>query len=236
MAFLTPASLSATRNYVRNLALERQPDVGLITDSELTDIVNIAARTLFLRIATKYPEPFAQRSAASVAVAASSIVPFTAISAAGGPQVFRVLNALVGPTGTPEIGMFHVNPFDRLAFRRIYEPTAFNRPSLLPVRFYVEGTNVIFTPVIGIGFDARFQWVQMPADMVGDSDTIWNGLLPMYHDTVALYSLQLVLAKDASGPQSFAPLFQYLDTSLADNFGPPAQANPYKNSPAETRP
>lgn len=239
MAFLTPASLVTTRNYVRNLVLERPGDNGLITDTEANDIINIAARMLWLRISTKWPEAFAQRSAASITVASNATVSFNTISA--GANIFRVLNAYVGPVGATEVTMQMIHPFSKAAGRHVYEPYTFPSQDLLPARFYVEGQSVGFSPPIVSSFDVRFQWVQMPADMVLDVDIIWGGFLPAYHDTVAMLAAQMVLAKDASGPGSFAPLFQYLDTCLSENFGTPKPdgqytANPYDSSPRENRP
>lgn len=239
MAFLTPASLSTTRGYVRNLVLERTGDNGLITDPEANDIINIAARMIWLRISTKWPEAFAQRSAASLTVAPGATVPFNTISASA--NIFRVLNAYVGAVGTTEATMQMIHPFSKAAGRHVYEPNAFPRQDFLPARFYVEGQTIGFSPPIVGSFDVRFQWIQMSADMVADGDLIWGGALPTFHDTVAMLSIQMVLSKDASGPQSFAPVFSYLDTVLQENYGIPKPtgeytANPYDTAPGENRP
>lgn len=242
MAFLTPASLSATRGYLRNLILERTGDNGLVTDPEANDIINISARMLWLRIATKWPEAFAQRSTASLTVASGATVAFATIQPTG--NIFRILNAYVGAVGAPEFSMQMIHSFSKAAGRHVYEPNAFPRQDFLPARFYIEGQTVGFSPPIIGSFDVRFQWVQMSVDMVADIDLIWGGFLPMYHDTVAMLAVQMALSKDASGPASFSPLFSYLDTCLQENFGAPKTmgntgdyaSNPYEAQPGESRP
>lgn len=244
MALLTPASLATTRGYVRNLILERTGDNGLVTDAEANDIINISARMLWLRIATKWPEAFAQRSAASITVAPGATVAFTAITSGAVVNLFKVLNAYVGPVGASETSMQMIRPFSKATGRHVYEPSAFPRQDLLPARFYAEGQSIGFSPPIVGSFDVRFQFVQMSPDMVGDTDLIWGGFLSPYHDTVAMLAVQMALSKDASGPASFSSLFAYLDTSLTENFGAPKSylnsgyyaSNPYEASPGESRP
>jgi hypothetical protein len=227
-ALLTPSSLLVLRSYVRNLALERAGDTGLITDAELNDILNIASRMVWLRIATKYPDVFAQRSASNVVVPASGIVAFASVSASS--NIFRILNAYAGVTGAAEGTMSMINTFDRVASRHVYEP--YIPAPALPFRYYVEGNNVVFSPVCSGTYDARFTWAQMPLDMVADGDLLWSGLQPMYHDTVAILGVQMTVFKDQ--PMAFAGVFQFLDNMLTANFGPPS--NPYESTPKEVRP
>jgi hypothetical protein len=219
------------------MVLERTGDTGLITDQEANDIINSAARILFLRIATKYPDVFAQRSSASVAVPANCVVPYTTLATG---DVFRILNTYAGVTGAPESQMVMINNFDRVADRHVYEsaPTA----PALPYRYLIEGENVVFTPITAGTFDARFCWVQMPVPMALDADQCWGGMLDAYHDHVAMFSAMMVTIKDSSGPSAYTQFYAMLDDLLAENFGKPHTftgqyiQNPYSTSPREGRP
>lgn len=245
-AFNTPLTLATCRSLVRNLVLERAGDVGLVTDAELNDIINFAARSIWLHIATKYPDVFAQRSAASFTVT-SGVVPFSSIVASGGGSgnVFRILNALVGPVGTAENAMEQIHEFDKVAARHVYEPGAGGTPTglvaqpALPYRWYVEGTALFFSPQTTGNFDTRIQWVQQPQDMTGDTDTLWGGQLAMYGDTVCGLAAVIVQAKDRS---AFDGVFTVLDQMLVENFGNPryqlhdTPRNPYAEVSKNSRP
>jgi hypothetical protein len=248
-AFNTPLTLLAVRNYVRNLMIERASDSLLGTDQELNDIINLSSRCVWLSIVTKYPDVLAQRSAASIAVTTGSVA-FSAIVASGGGagNVFRILNALVGPTGTAENAMEQIHEFDKVSARHVYEPGVGGTPTglvaqpAIPYRWYVEGTTLFFTPQTTGSFDTRVQWVQQPQDMTGDTDTVWQGQLAMYHDAVVTLSASMVQNKTASMPNSADPVLQALDKSLEENFGPPRHPyhdqprNPYAEIPKNARP
>lgn len=236
-ALNTPASLSQLRSYVRNLVLERTADTGLITDTEANDLINIAARTLFVRIANKYPDSFAIRSATSAAVPSTGIVPFQGAApsvvstATGAPttgNIYRMLNAYVGATGTAEFSMEFCHPFGKVSDRHVYEPGlggtvgGIMQPVILPARWYVEGATVVFTPVPPSNtFDARFQWTQMPQDMTVDGDLAWEGKLPYFHDSIAMLTSVMVFSKDSNLLTPADSVFRYVDQILQEQFGPP---------------
>jgi hypothetical protein len=162
--------------------------------------------------------------------------------------VFRILNALVGPIGAAENAMDQIHEFDKVASRHVYEPgvggtvTGLVAQPTLPYRWYVEGQSLFFTPQTIGSFDTRIQWVQQPQDMTADTDTIWQGQLAMYNDTVCTFAAVAAETKDGSLSPAAATLFQALDQSLIENFGPPRYAlhdsprNPYSENSKNSRP
>lgn len=240
-AFNIPLTLATIRGYVRNLILERAGDVGLITDAEANDLVNLAARIIFVRIANKYPDVFAQRSATNITVSNATMgVPFTSIVSGGASagHLFRILNAQAGAVGATLGQLDQVSVFSRAADRHIYEHsnsgTGFFAAPAIPARFYVEGQTVYFTPITSGSFDCRFQWVQQPQDMTADADTLWGGFLPQYGDLVGILAASLAVSKDGQAQTPVDKFLQYVDQILVEQFGPPA--NPYEEQPAEMRP
>lgn len=220
------ATLATLRGFVRNMVLERTGDVGLVTDAEANDLINIAARSLFLRIVSKYPEVFAQRSAANVAIPVTGILPYGTITAG---NIVRVLSAYVGVTGAAETAMDFCPPFEKTRDRRIYEPVSMpfgilTTLPILPYRWYIEGQNVIFTPLTRATYDARLAWVQRPTDMVADTDNAWGNVLTEYHDFIATLASLLVLAKDQNNPAAFQGFYQYVDQMVSDMFSLPFDA------------
>lgn len=234
-AYLTPMNLTTLQAYVRNYTLERTGDVGLITDTELTDIINAASRMVWARIATKYPDVFTQRSPSNLTVTAGSPVAFSTISATVGANIYKVLFVAVGPTGATLAQLSPLNEFDRVTFRHIYEsvPTGQLAPAL-PYRFYIEGQNLFFTPVTSGNFDCRVTWVSQPQDLVAGADVLWGGLQPAYHDFVAVLASMLVYHKDGNLQSGFNGILQYIDQILVEHFGPPM--NPMGEDPKENRP
>lgn len=208
------ATLGTLRGQVRNLVLERTGDTGLITDTEANEIINIAARVLFLRIASRWGEALAQRSSVNLAVSASGVVPLASLSPT--TAVVRVLDARVGTTGAADTALRVVRPFNKAQERWVYEGT-----SPLPFRYYIEGVNLVFVPPALATYDARFVWVQMPADMSADGTSAWDGKLPEHHDTIAVLASIMVLNKDGNPQAPFAPAFEYIEKVMTDRFGPP---------------
>ena len=236
MALNTPLTLSTLIAYVRNYTLERTGDVGLITDTEATDIINAAARMIWVRIVTKYPDTFAKRTPANVTVTAGSPLTFVQIDGGTGHQVYKVLLVAVGSVGAALSALDPINSFDRITYRQVYEPMPSTQilPAR-PYRYYVEGENVYFTPQQTSGnFDCRVSYVSQPQDMVAASDQLWGGLLPQYHDMVAILASMMVYGKDGNLQTGFNGIFQYLDQVLTEHFGPPS--NPYSENPKEFRP
>lgn len=234
-AYNTPMTLTSLQGYVRNYVLERSGDNGLITDSELTDIINAASRMVWLRIATKYPDVFMSRTAANKTVTAGAGLTFATLDATNGANIFRIVYLAVGAVGATADKMSPLNEFDRVTFRHIYESYISTKVApALPYRYYVEGKTIYFTPVTSGSFDVSASYIYQPQDLTIGADTLWGGLLPMYHDSIAMLAAMLVYSKDGNLQTGFQPIFQYLDAVLTENFGPPS--NPMDSSPKETRP
>lgn len=234
-AFNTPMTLTTLQAYVRNYTLERTGDVGLITDQELIDIINAAARMIWTRIATKYPDVFMTRTPTNQTVTAGTSLAFTSF-ATPGHQVYKIVLVAVGPVGASLQQLDPINSYDRVTYRQVYEPTPTTQilPAF-PYRWYIEGENIFFTPQQTSGnFDCRVSYVAQPLDMVNAGDTCWGGLLPQYHDWVAVLASLLVYGKDGHLQNGFSGIFQYLDSILTEHFGPPS--NPYSENPKEFRP
>jgi hypothetical protein len=229
-AYSTPMTLTLLQSYVRNYVLERTGDNGLITDPELIDIINAASRMVWLKIATKYPDVFTSRTPANLTVTAGSSLAFSTVSAGSGVNIFKILFVNVGAVGSTPDQLSPLNEFDRVTFRHIYESyVSTNIKPAIPYRYYVEGQNVYFTPATAGSFDCRVVYIAQPQDMTAGGDILWNGLMPMYHDSVAMLASIMVYAKDGNLQTGFTPVFTYLDSVLMDNFGP--MRNPYNDKP-----
>jgi hypothetical protein len=254
-SYQTPLTLANCRSLVRNLILERAADVGLVTDSELNELINFSSRNIWLRIATKYPDAFAIRSTNSMTVTAgTNSVSFATIAAsnagntAGGGNVFRILNALTGPVGTAEPAMEQIHELDKVSSRHVYEPGVGGTPTglvaqpAIPYRWYVEGQNLFFSPQCTGAYDVRVQWTQQPKDMTADGDIVWEGQLAMYHDTVCALAAVTAETKDGMGTPAANIIFTMLDQSLNENFGLPryplhdAPRTPYSETSKNSRP
>jgi hypothetical protein len=225
-AFNTPFTLLTLRTYVRNYILERLGDVGLVTDTELTDIVNASSRMVWNRIATRYPENFAKRSAANLTVTSTTMAVSYSTVTSNPNQVFKIVDVRVGAVAAAESAMKPIPSFERTRERWVYEmaPAA----PAIPSRWYVEGNNLYFTPYASANFDCRVTWVELPQDMSGDSDTLWSGTTPaaFYGDTVAILAAKMALAKDQKTQTGYDAVFQYLDTIIQEQMGPAEQRSP----------
>jgi hypothetical protein len=227
-------NLGAARSLIRNMVLERAGDTGLVTDAELNEIINSAARLVFNRIAVKYPDIFAKRSAANVAVPTNCVVPFSSLTS---QPIFKILNAYAGTTGAAESAMQMINNFDKTQDRHVYEP--YSPAPAIPFRYYIEGETVCFSPITSGTFDARFSYVEQPAGLVNDSDNLWGGQLVSWHDWIALFAATMVSAKDTG---ALVALYSQLDNMVNENFGQQHPlslrwlANPYNPAPKEPRP
>lgn len=210
------ATLGTLRGMVRNLVLERTGDTGLITDTEANDIINAAARLLYVRIATAWGEAVAQRSAANVVVPSTGILPFNTISAAA--AIVRVLDVRAGSTGNAESSMKPVRAFNNVQEKWLYDGAG---TVAVPHRFFIEGTNVIFSPLPSATFDCRVTWVQMPTDMSADGDAAWGGKLVEHHDAIAFLASIMVFNKDQNVKAPFSEVFAYIEKVMTDRFGPP---------------
>jgi len=228
-------TLTQLQNYVRNYTLERAGDVGLITDAELIDIINAASRMIWVRIATKYPDVFATRTASNLTVTAGQPVPFSTV-ASPGHQIYKIILVAAGPVGATLSQLDPLNSYDRQTYRQVYEPMPSTQVlPTRPFRWYVEAENIYFTPAITSGnFDVRVSYIPMPNDLVSGTDNLWGSLLPQYHDWVAVLAAVMVYGKDGHLQNGYTPIFQYIDNILVEHFGPPS--NPYAESPKEYRP
>jgi hypothetical protein len=233
-------TLGEARSLVRNIILERVNDTGLVTDAEANELINSASRLIYIRIATKYPDVFAQRAAAPVNITAPQVLtssaPFSAFAGAG--TVFRVLNVWAGAQGALDSAMQQINNFDRVSDRQVYEPAPTPLPAL-PFRWFTEGETLCWSPAVSGVFQINASWVQMPATLAGDSDVIWGGKQVGWHDFVALFAATMASSKDSGAvPQ----LYSILDGMLGENFGTLGpmpmrySVSPYNSMPKDPRP
>lgn len=227
-AYNTPLTLGSLKSVVRNLILERSGDVGLVTDTELSEIIQFASRMIWNRIATRYPETFGKRSGANLVPTVASgvyLVPFSAVTA-NASQVFKILNVYVAATGAAEGSMKSLPSFDRTRERWLYEPAV--SPPALPSRWYTEGNTIYFSPNPSATFDCRVAWVELPQDITSDADTLWGGTPPaaIYGDTVAVLAAKMALSKDQKLQTGYDAVFQYIDSVMQEQMGPATQQSP----------
>lgn len=211
------ATLGTLRGMVRNLVLERTGDNGLITDTEANEIINIAARLLFVRIVAKWPEAAARRSGANVVVPSSGVLGFSTITSPNANRLLKILDIRAGATGAAETAMRTVKPFGKVTEKGIYEGST----AAIPSRYFVEGNNVVFAPLPAATFDCRVTWVQMPTDMTTDVSEAWSQDLTEYHDVIAVLASIMVFNKDQNKNAPFTDVFAYLERSLEERLGPP---------------
>lgn len=199
-------TLTQLQSLARNLAFERSGEVGLVTDAELTEILNVASRAIFFRLTTLAPDSMAERATVG---AATDPTTFSTIAPSGQP-IYRVVAVRYGANKVPLPIL--KNPADAIAF----EPAG---ATPTPQRWFVEGSSVRFVPLYNYAaFTAEFTFIRTPADMVAGTDVPWGGVLAEQHDKIAILATKLVYAKDEK-TSPWDAFFQYLDQLVASQYG-----------------
>lgn len=200
-------TLTQLQSLARNLAFERAGEVGLVTDPELIEILNVASRAIYFRIVTLAPDELSERLTVG---AATNPIPFATIAPSGQP----ILDVLALRYGTNKLPLPRLaRPADVIAF----EP-AFGTPT--PQRWFVEESTVHLVPYYNYpSFSAEFTVVRTPADMAAGSDVPWGGKLPEHHDKIAILGSKLIYHKDENPQTPWDAFWQYLDGLVASLFG-----------------
>lgn len=206
-ARLAAMTLFDARAFVRNLIFERSGRTGLVTETELTGIVDLAHRLVWKDIAQRNPDLIKER----VVLAYDPLKGGIPLSEIGLPPmpVMRVtyVEVLEGDSFYP------VWAVDTSEERVGYEP---GRGSRLASKWYVENGLVRFTPELPAAATFRVTWVPHLPKLTCQSDLIFNGIegLLAHEDMVVVKAACIAYNKDEKGLTPFDSLYVELRDQL----------------------
>jgi len=211
--------LTALRSLTRNLAFERSGDEGLVTPTELDEIINLAQRNLYVHISSLWPAVFAERSTEVFfnATAIQSVLFASLVTTGNEPM--KVTGVEVGAAG----GMTtkRVIPvLDRPEDAIVLQERGITYP-VYPAAWWVEGRTVRFTKATSTDVNIIATIIRYPSELVLITDKPWGDKLQHHHDKIAILSANLIHLKDEKGDTPWSQLFSSFDEILVADLGRP---------------
>lgn len=177
------------RSLVRSLCFEQDADEGLFTTQQLDDLINVAHRRLYNKIAVLTPQVFASQSADLTCGASGYAYGGTTLHAQGVHQLVRV--ELKTTTG-------NYLPLENFQLPEVGQVTGplvdVNGQSFFG--WYDLGQTIKLYPTPTGNQTIRATFIPGLADLSATTDYPFGGSFRQFHDVVAYLAAVLALEKD----------------------------------------